>query len=148
MCPILATRTVSTVAWAAWFHPSIPRIAQCAAVNASDVVRPPSKMCKWSTLLRIHALIPTLCVPPRRAGTLERLVSSVAGVWDVERMLQEWVILPIPSVWAEAVRWANAASADTVELFILERMQRYQDWAAWKLEVPLWKICPILNATA
>ena len=119
-----ATRTVSTVAWAAWFHPSTPRIAQCAAVNTADAVRP-SKPCKWSTMLRIHALIPTLCAPARGGGTLGRLVSNATGVWAVERVLDEWVTQPTPKTQAEATRWASAATSDTVEPFILARMQRY-----------------------
>ena len=74
---------------------------------------------------RIRALIPTLCAPARGGGTLGRLVSNATGVWAVERVLDEWVTQPTPKAQAEATRWASAATSDTVEPFILARMQRY-----------------------
>ena len=117
-----ATKTVPTVAWAAWFRLKVPWHAQRAAVETADIVLSPGRIL-WVLLLRIHAMIPTHCAPPRRADALARLLSNEASPADVEHLLEEWVSHPAARVRALVDRWARAAhSTYAPSVFALSRL--------------------------
>lgn len=125
-----AAKTISAVAWAAWFGVTVPRGAQCAAVQAVDRLlgaRPHANQNRWVTLLHIHTRMIRHWCPGPRADTLARLISDNAAAVDVEQLLHDWVVFPTTDVRAQIQRWAGAAHghpfADTPALFVLAQLR-------------------------
>ena len=120
-------RTVSAVAWSTWFRASMLWDAQSIAIAAVESMRgrPAGKRATWVTLLRIHAIVSSNQIAPRRCDAMIGLASKGASLSDVERVIAEWLMDPTPRLRSEANRWAIAARANQLVPFLLARIRRF-----------------------
>jgi hypothetical protein len=125
-----AAKTITAVAWTAWFALTVPRDAQCAAVQAADAMtskKPHTTQNRWVTLLHIQARIIRHRCPGPRADILIRFISDTTGTVNVEQLLDEWVVHPKKEVCVDMNRWAAAAHGhplvDTPALFVLSQLR-------------------------